>query len=75
MDEEKNSLKEAHGSGFMSTIIFMVVAIAVMVLLRNFLNYKKKSGGYFIDTAAFRKLFFQYRLNLFLFLYLQNLFP
>lgn len=39
MDEEKNSLKEAYGSGFMSTIIFMVVAIAVMVLLRNFLNY------------------------------------
>ncbi len=39
MEEEKNSLKEAHGSGFMSTLIFMAVAIAVMIMLRHYLNY------------------------------------
>lgn len=40
MEEEKNnSLKESHGSGFLSTLIFMAVAIAVMIMLRHYLNY------------------------------------
>ena len=43
MEEEKNnSLKESRGSGFLSTLIFMAggaVAIAVMIVLRHYLNY------------------------------------
>lgn len=41
MDEENNNsgLKEAHGSGVISTVIFMIVAIALMILIRYFLNY------------------------------------
>ncbi len=39
MEQENETYKEAHGSGFISTIIFMVVAVAVMVVLRYFLHY------------------------------------
>ena len=39
MEQENDTYKEAHGSGFISTIIFMVVAVAVMVVLRYFLHY------------------------------------
>lgn len=39
MNEKESSYKEAHGSGFWSTLIFMAAAIVVMVLLRHFLNY------------------------------------
>ena len=39
MEQENETYKEAHGSGFISTIIFMVVAVAVMVALRYFLQY------------------------------------
>ena len=39
MDNENNSYKEAHGSGFISTIVFMIVAVVVMIVLRHFLNY------------------------------------
>lgn len=39
MEQENGTYKEAHGSGFISTIIFMVVAVAVMVVLRYFLHY------------------------------------
>ncbi len=39
MEQENETYKEAHGSGFISTIIFMVVAVAVMVALRYFLHY------------------------------------
>lgn len=38
-NKNDNSLKEAHGSGFISTIVFMIVAVAVMILLRHYLNY------------------------------------
>lgn len=39
MDNENSSYKEAHGSGFISTIVFMIVAVVVMIVLRHFLNY------------------------------------
>ena len=39
MEQENETYKEAHGSGFISTIIFMIVAVAVMVALRYFLHY------------------------------------
>ena len=39
LEEDKNVLKEAHGSGLISTLLFMAVAICVMVALRYFLNY------------------------------------
>lgn len=39
MENENESYKEAHGSGFISTIVFMVVAVAVMMALRYFLHY------------------------------------
>ncbi len=39
MEQENETYKEAHGSGFISTIIFMVVAVVVMVALRYFLHY------------------------------------
>ncbi len=39
MEQENETYKEAHGSGFISTIIFIVVAVAVMVALRYFLHY------------------------------------
>lgn len=39
MDNENSNYKEAHGSGFISTIVFMVVAVVVMIVLRHFLNY------------------------------------
>ena len=39
MEQENETYKEAHGSGFISTIIFRVVAVAVMVALRYFLQY------------------------------------
>ena len=39
MENEKKNYKEAHGSGFLSTIIFMVVAVAIMIALKHFLNY------------------------------------
>lgn len=39
MEQENETYKEAHGSGFISTIIFMVLAVAVMVALRYFLHY------------------------------------
>ena len=39
MENENESYKEAHGSGFISTIVFMLVAVAVMMALRYFLHY------------------------------------
>lgn len=39
MEHENETYKEAHGSGFISTIIFMGVAVGVMVALRYFLHY------------------------------------
>ncbi len=39
MENENESYKEAHGSGFISTIVFMFVAVAVMMALRYFLHY------------------------------------
>lgn len=39
MENENESYKEAQGSGFISTIVFMVVAVAVMMALRYFLHY------------------------------------
>lgn len=39
MENENESYKEAHGSGFISTLVFMVVAVAVMMALRYFLHY------------------------------------
>lgn len=39
MENENESYKEAHGSGFISTIVFMIVAVAVMMALRYFLHY------------------------------------
>ena len=40
LEEDKNTLKEAHGSGLISTLVFLAVAICVMVALRYFLNYQ-----------------------------------
>lgn len=39
MENENETYKEAHGSGFVSTIIFMIVAVAIMIALRYFLHY------------------------------------
>lgn len=39
MEHENETYKEAHGSGFISTIIFMIVAVGVMIALRYFLHY------------------------------------
>ena len=39
MEHENETYKEAHGSGFISTIVFMVIAVAVMIALRYFLHY------------------------------------
>ena len=39
MEYENETYKEAHGSGFISTIIFMIVAVGVMIALRYFLRY------------------------------------
>lgn len=39
MEHEIETYKEAHGSGFISTIIFMIVAVGVMIALRYFLHY------------------------------------
>ena len=41
MDENNNNheLEDSHGSGFISTIIFLASTIVVMILVRHFLNY------------------------------------
>jgi len=39
MDEDKDILQEEHGSGIISTLVFVVIAVVVMYLLRVFLNY------------------------------------
>lgn len=39
MENKENTYKESHGSGFISTLIFMVAAVGVMILLRHILNY------------------------------------
>lgn len=39
MDNENSNYEEAHGSGLISTIVFMIVAVVVMVALRYFLHY------------------------------------
>ena len=39
LEEDKNTLKDAHGSGLISTLVFLAVAICVMDALRYFLNY------------------------------------
>lgn len=39
MNEKENSYKEAHGTGFIGTMVFMAIAIAIMILVRYFLNY------------------------------------
>ncbi len=39
IEENKNTLTENHGSGLISTLIFMAIAIFTMILLRYFLNY------------------------------------
>ena len=39
MENENNNYKETHGSGFISTIVFMVVAVGIMIALRYFLHY------------------------------------
>lgn len=39
MDENNNELKESHGSGFISTLVFLAIATVIMILLRHFLNY------------------------------------
>ena len=36
---QNDGYKESHGSGIWSTLIFMFFAIAVMFLIRKFLNY------------------------------------
>lgn len=33
-----NALKESNGTGVLSTMIFMAIAIAVMALLKNFIG-------------------------------------
>lgn len=43
MDNNENlkgvsSYKESHGTGVLSTMIFMVIAVAVMIILKNFLG-------------------------------------
>ena len=40
LEEDKNALKEAHGSGLISTLVFLAAAICIMIDLRYFLNYK-----------------------------------
>ena len=39
MENNNETYKEAHCSGFVSTIIFMIVAVAIMIALRYFLHY------------------------------------
>ena len=39
MKNNNETYKEAHGSGFISTIVFMIVAVTVMIALRYFLHY------------------------------------
>ena len=39
LEEDKSALKEAHGSGLISTLVFLAAAICIMVALRYFLNY------------------------------------
>lgn len=37
-NNDKTGLQESHGTGVLSTMIFMVVTIVVMILLKNFLG-------------------------------------
>ncbi len=37
-NNDKSSLQESHGTGVLSTMIFMIVTVAVMILLKNFLG-------------------------------------
>lgn len=39
MVNENSNYEEAHGLGLISTIVFMIIAVVVMVALRYFLHY------------------------------------
>ena len=39
MVNENSNYEKAHGSGLISTIVFMIIAVVVMVALRYFLHY------------------------------------
>ena len=54
LEEDKNALKEAHGSGLISTLVFLAAAICIMVALRYFLNYyvRRHLVGCFVGTTG-----------------------
>lgn len=37
-NNDKSSLQESHGTGVISTMIFMILTIVAMILLKNFLG-------------------------------------
>ncbi len=37
-NNDKTGLQESHGTGVLSTMIFMIVTVVAMVILKNFLG-------------------------------------